>query len=383
MVLIELLADLHVNVYFALGTAYFLILSVSNVIWLRLSSRKPKKTDGGLVSVLIPARDEEENIGRCLDSLIGQTYSNYEIIVLDDQSMDRTWEIVTTYERKYPQIVRVHRGKELPESGWTGKAHAMQQLSELAAGEYFLFTDADTIHQHDSVAWAVTNIESHRVDFVSGYLHHELHTFGEKLIVPAMYLMTAFLIPLWLIPSTKRPGLSFAIGQLIMFRRTAFEAIGGYSRVSERISDDIFIVRELKKAGYRAIFLDISNYVRCRMYSGYGESIQGISKNIFDFFKYRPVFFAFALTMLVIFTLLPLYLFLIRLLAIDVQAPATELSVLLFFLSWSVTLYDRGVRWWIPLLYPVLFIHLFYIVWKCFGKVAIGHGIVWKNRSIR
>ncbi|MBN1685772.1 MAG: glycosyltransferase [Spirochaetales bacterium] len=381
--MIDLLADLHINVYFALGTAYFLLLSLSNVLWLRMSSRRPRKTTGPLVSVLIPARDEEDNIGRCLDSLVNQTYENYEIIVLDDQSTDRTWNIISEFAHNYPELVKVHKGKKLPESGWTGKAHAMQQLSRLAAGEYFLFTDADTAHQPESVAWAVTNIEAHHVDLVSGYLNHELETFGEKLIVPAMYIMTAFLMPLWLIPSTKTPAFSFAIGQLIMFKRSAFEAIGGYSAVSERISDDIFIVRELKKAGYRAIFLDISDYVSCRMYTGYTESMNGISKNIFDFFKHRPLFFAIALTLLAIFTLLPLYLLIIRLLAIDARTPATELSVLLFALAWSLTLYDRGSRWWVPLLYPVLFLHLLYMTWRCFGKVAVGHGIVWKGRGIR
>lgn len=161
----------------------------------------------------------------------------------------------------------------------------MQQLSEYANGDYLLFTDADTVHSKESIAWAVTNIESHGVGCLSGYVSQELNTFGEVLIVRATYIMTTMILPLWLIAATKAPGLSFAIGQFIMFRRQAYEAIGGYSTVSGHISDDIFVVRELKNAGFCLIFLDIHRYVRCRMYIGYRASFNGICKNIYDFFK--------------------------------------------------------------------------------------------------
>lgn len=121
---------------------------------------------GGKVSVLIPARNEEDNLERCLESLLVQTYSNYEVVVLDDQSTDRTW-------------------------------------SEYANGDYLLFTDADTVHSKESIAWAVTNIESHGVDCLSGYVSQELNTFEEVLIVPATYIMTTMILPLWLIAATK------------------------------------------------------------------------------------------------------------------------------------------------------------------------------------
>ena len=293
------------QILFVLGTTYFLFLSISNIIWLRLSSRKPGRTTGGKVSVLIPARNEEKNIGLCLESLLVQTYSNYEVVVLDDQSSDGTWDVVSGYAERYPGLIRAVRGNPLPDNGWYGKPHAMQQLSEYASGEYFLFTDADTVHSVESISWAVSNIEWHKADCMSGYVFQELSTFGELLIVPATYIMTTMILPLWLIAATRAPMLSFAIGQLIMFRREAFDAIGGYSSVSERISDDIFIARELKKEGFRLIFLDIRRHIRCRMYEGYRESFNGFSKNIYDFFKNRPAFFTAAATSLVFFVVLP------------------------------------------------------------------------------
>jgi len=135
-----------------LGAVYFLFLSLSNIVWLRLSSRRPNTTVGGKVSVLIPARNEEENLEKCLESLLVQTYTNYEVIVLDDQSTDRTWEIITGYAKRCPELIRAVKGKPLPRDGWNGKPFAMQQLSEYARGDYFLFTDADTVHSRDSMA---------------------------------------------------------------------------------------------------------------------------------------------------------------------------------------------------------------------------------------
>jgi len=366
-----------------LGASYFLFLSLSNIIWLRLSSRKPHTTTGGKVSVLIPARNEEANLKRCLESLVVQTYTNYEVVVLDDQSTDRTWEIIDSYAKRYPGLIRAVNGKPLPRNGWNGKPFAMQQLSEYASGDYFLFTDADTIHSKESIAWSVTNIESHRVDCLSGYVSQELNTFGEVLIVPATYIMTTMILPLWLIAVTKSPGLSFAIGQFIMFRRQAYERIGGYASVSEHISDDIFVVRELKKAGFRLIFLDIRNYVRCRMYKGYRASFDGICKNIYDFFKKRPVFLAAALSALVFFVVLPSMLLPIQLIFGNSSVKIISLSVTIFLLAWSLTLYNRGLKWWAPFLYPLLFLHLLYMAWKSFGRVATGQGVFWKGRVLR
>jgi chlorobactene glucosyltransferase len=383
MTSIVVLLDNLVRLLFVLGAGYFFLLSLSNIVWLRLSSRKPSLTRGGLVSVLIPARDEEKNIGQCLDSLLTQTYRDYEILVLDDQSSDRTGEIIAEYERRHPERVRVVKGRPLAGDGWYGKPHAMQQLSEHARGEYLLFTDADTVHGRESLAWAVTNMEWHEADCVSGYVFQEMNTLGEQFIVPATYIMSAMVLPLWLIASLPAPGLSFAIGQMIMFRRRAFEAIGGYSRVRGKISDDLAIARELKKAGFREVFLDIRRHVRCRMYEGYRASFNGLSKNIYDLARNRSVFFAAAVTLLAAFVVLPLALLPIQLLTGNPAVTLTFACVLLFLLAWALVLYDRGLRWWVPLLYPVLYVHLLYMAWWSIGQASAGHGVVWKGRTLR
>ena len=269
------------HVVFMFATAYFLLLSVSNIVWLRFGTRKPTVTTGKRVSVLVPCRDEEPNVARCLESLLIQTYSNYEIVVLDDQSSDQTWEILCEYSRRHPNLIRAVRGNP-PPAGWCGKTYAMQQLSEHSTGDYLLFTDADTVHSTKSLAWAVTNIESHGADHLSGYVSQQIASLGELVIVPVMYIMSAIIMPLWLIPRSRTPALSFATGHLVMFRREAFVAVGGYRRVCDRISEDVFMAQEVKRAGFRVIFLDLREQVRCRMYAGYRAAFSGISKNIYD-----------------------------------------------------------------------------------------------------
>jgi chlorobactene glucosyltransferase len=371
-----------IRLVFLLGVGYFLVLSISNVVWLRLSSHEPRLRRGRKVSVLVPARNEEKNISPCLDSLLAQTYANYEIVVLDDQSTDTTWEILAGYQERFPGRVRALRGEPLTE-GWLGKPHAMQQLAAAAAGEYLLFTDADTIHGTESIAWAVTNLEFHRADCLSGYVFQEMNTLGEQFIVPATYIMSAMLLPLWLITALPAPGLSFAIGQLLLFRRSAFEAIHGYAQVRGEISDDLAIARVLKKEGFREVFLDIRRHVRCRMYDGYRASFNGMSKNIYDIARHRSALFAVAITLLVAFVVLPLALLPIQILTGAAGAERTLLCVAAFLLAWAVVLYDRGLRWWAPLLYPVLFLHLLYMAWWCFAQIVTGQGVRWKGRTMR
>jgi chlorobactene glucosyltransferase len=366
----------------AAGTLCILFLSLVNILWLRSSSYRPSSTGMGKVSVLIPARNEESNIRRCLESLLHQSYTNYEIVVLDDLSTDRTWEIVSEYARRYPDLLRAVKGAPLPR-GWCGKTHAMQLLSQHAQGDYLLFTDADTIHTHESIAWAVTNINKHRSDFLSGYVYQELQSFGEALIVPTTYIMSTMVLPLWLIPRSNASMISFAVGQLVMFRRQAFEAIDGYSSVSDQISEDVFVARAVKKAGFRVVFLDIRRYVRCRMYEGYQESFNGIAKNIYDFFKNQPAFFASVASILVAFVVLPLVLIPIELYTGSSMLRFSLFSVLTFLLAWSLSLYDRGQKWWVPLLYPLTFLHLLYMAWKSYGRVTTGLGIEWKDRVFK
>jgi chlorobactene glucosyltransferase len=361
--------------------AIFLFLSVSNTLYLWLSSKGPTLTAGPRVSVLVPARDEEDNIGRCLDSLLSQTYKDYEIVVYDDMSSDTTWGIISGYAARNHRV-RAVRGTHLPE-GWFGKPHAMQRLADCATGDFFLFTDADTVHGPHSVSWAVTNAISHRADAVSGYPRQTTRSFGEVAVLSNIYLNSVLFMPLWLIPVIKLPFASHIFGQYIMFRASVFKSIGGYASVRHQISEDVYIGRELKKRGHRLVFLDAKKHVSCRMYRGFHDAVEGIAKNIYDFFE-KHVASILALTVFISGGLvLPVALLPIQVFIHGAHIPVASVSVGLFLAAWSLFLYNRGTPWYAPLLYPFLFMLLIYIAWKSVFKDTFGKGYLWKGRFVK
>jgi chlorobactene glucosyltransferase len=363
------------------GCVIFCFLSVTNTLYLALFTKKPRLTSGPRVSVLVPARDEEENIGRCLDSLLKQTYRDYEIIVYDDMSGDATWEIISGYAAKFPSV-RAVKGLDLPE-GWFGKPHAMQELASHATGEYFLFTDADTVHGEQSISWAMTNALAHRADVLSGYTRQVPKTFGEVAVLSNMFLNAVLFMPLWIIPLIRLPFASHIIGQFIFFKASVFKAMGGYASVRHKISEDIYMGRELKKRGHRLVFLDVKNHVACRMYRSFGGAIDGIAKNIYDFFE-KHVISIVALTVFIAGGLvLPVVLLPLEILTHGSHIHLAAATVGLFFGAWALFLYNRGMVWYAPLLYPFLFILLIYIGWKSVIADTIGKGYLWKGRIVK
>lgn len=363
------------------GSAIFLFLSVSNTLYLLLFSKRPVLTDGPRVSVLVPARDEEENIGRCLDSLLDQTYRNYEIVVYDDMSGDATWDIISGYAKQHASVKAV-RGTELP-PGWFGKPNAMQQLAAHATGDYLLFTDADTVHGPHSLSWAVTNALANRADALSAYPRQITRSFGEIAVLSNIYLNSVMFMPLWLIPVIPLPFISHIFGQYILFKASVFRSIGGYECVRSHISEDVYIGRELKKRGHRLVFLDVKDHVTCRMYPSFYEAVQGIAKNIYDFFE-KHVASIIALTVFISAGLvLPVALLPLEILTRGQFVYLAATAVGLFLAAWALFLYNRGMPWYAPLLYPFLFILLICIAWKSVIDDTLGKGYLWKGRFVK
>jgi chlorobactene glucosyltransferase len=375
------------DILFLVGMAWVAFVSIANVLWLRVAGRGPESRPADesgrpKVSVLLPARNEEHGIADCLASLVEQSYGSYEIVVLDDGSTDGTWEIASRFAARHPALVRAVRGRPLPREGWCGKPHAMQQLAAEATGDILMFTDADTVHGPMSVAWAATNLLAHRADLLSGYARQEIRTVEEALIAPAFYVMNAFLLPLALVPHTRASGLSFAIGQMMVFRRAAFEAIGGYAPVADHIGEDVSIARELKRAGFRTVFLDAARHVRCRPDGGSRGAARSVFKNIYDYCRRRPLTVALGAVLAAVVAVIPAFLAAGGLLAGRVE-PRALARVAAFLAVWALVLYDRGHRWWVPLLSPLFFLNLMMLTGRATFAAAARRGVVWKARTLR
>ena len=379
MLLIEVLSPFYYPALLVVGS-YFFILSLTNHYEMWRFTHAPEIFDGPMVSVLIPARDEEANIEACLASLRSQVYANYEILVLNDNSSDRTMEILNRIAGA-DKRVRVFDGKPLPE-GWYGKPFALHQLTTQAKGEILIFTDADTVHGPTSVSWAVTNIKRLKADMISGYVGQVFKSFGEIVTVPLMFFLTGFVIPLSLNRLVKKHWFSAAIGQFIAIRREVFDAIGGCESFRKKTSEDIYMSRYVKSKGYSTRFLNITEHVKCRMYEGYHAAVAGIGKNIFDFLGKNSVLLFFLMIVVFFFLFFPLPLLILCLVTSSPWTLHIFVVVLLYTLTWLFMFLGQRLNWWYGLLWPLLFLNLIYMaIWSWFRTVS-GKGFSWKNREV-
>jgi chlorobactene glucosyltransferase len=359
---------------------YFFFLSLANHYEMWLHTVPGELLDGPLVSVLIPARNEEQNIKKCLDSLCRQNYKNYEILVINDNSTDATWAIINRIARTNPRV-RVFNGKPLPED-WYGKPFALHQLAREARGDILLFTDADTIHGPVSLSWAVTNITKTGADLLSGYVGQVLESFGERMTVPLMFFLTGFVIPLFMNRYTKLSFFSSAVGQYIAIKREVFNKIGGCEAFKKKTSEDIYMARHVKRQGYSTMFLDITGEVCCRMYSGYRAALEGIGKNIFDFLGKNTFLLLFAALAVFFFLLFPFPLFFYALISKSPHLLQLAIVNILYTLTWLMLFVGCRITWYYAFLWPLMFINLLYMAgWSWFRTIS-GRGFRWKDRVV-
>jgi chlorobactene glucosyltransferase len=373
----------HLEIYTYLVSIvilYFIVLSCCNMFYLWHNTTLEIQSNGPKVSILIPARNEEQNIERCLMSLVKQSYSKYELIVLDDNSTDSTAKIIKRLQAEYPKI-KLLSGQPLA-TGWHGKAFAMQQLLEAATGEYLLFVDADTVHHHDMLAFSVSNILEKKADLMSGYTKHSMRNWGERLIVPTIYLMMAMVFPFFLIQKSKFARNSFAIGMYMMYRKQALVDIGGFAAVKNEINEDIMMARILKKHKKITTFIDAKSMVTTNMYNSFKAAYQGISKNIFPAAD-KNIFE----TILIVVLIFAIFLLPILLFTESVLVGAVNyillLPIILMLFMWSLVMINRKHSAVYAFTYPIMMAVLLCITLTSTKKIAFGKGVLWKDRFVK
>ena len=226
-----------------------------------------------LVSVIVPARNEEVCLGACLQSLVVQTGVSWEIIVVDDGSTDRTREIAQSFPG-----VRVISAPPLP-PGWVGKNNAVSAGAAKARGEWILFTDADTVHRPGSLARSVAEAQKRGVALLSYSPEQVVGTFWEKAVMPVVFAELA---------STYRPSevsdpassSAAANGQYILISREAYEAVGGYATIATNLLEDVALARAVKSSGRKIFFRFGGDAVRTRMYRNWTQLREGWTKNL-------------------------------------------------------------------------------------------------------
>ena len=261
-----------------------LVLNLRSLRRPDINSKVPKPAP--LISVLIPARNEEENIETCLKSLQKQDYPNFEILVLDDNSEDRTAELVEGMAAKDNRI-RLIRGESLPE-GWAGKPFACYQLAEKAKGSWLLFIDADTTHAPHMLRSTLALALELKPSLLSGFPRQMAESLPEKVAMPVLYFVIMSLLPLWWVHRSKGLKPSLTIGQFILFPREDYWRIGGHMAVKDRILEDVWLGVETVRHGGRHIAIDLSSVFYCRMYRDVGKMWEGFVKWMYSVAALSP-----------------------------------------------------------------------------------------------
>lgn len=351
----------------------------------------PPPESGPRISVIVPARDEERNIRRCVEALLSQTWPDYEVLVLDDRSSDATPRILAELAGRNPRL-RVLHGADLP-PGWAGKPYALHQAAAQARGEWLCFIDADTFLAPEALAAVHAAAQEMRADLFTLMTAQEVKTFWERVILPLVFTALSVGFSPRKVNDPKRKD-AIANGQFIFIRRAVYQAIGGHAAIKDSIVEDKDLAALVKGAGYRLVVADGRQVASTRMYTSLPEMWEGWTKNIFLGLKGSAgmlllgAFGAFLSLMAAL--ALPLWLAAGLAwfaagggsMALLVAAEAALLWGYLIF--WRVlalrgTDVPRGYALTVPLGAAVFAAMMFASAWK----VLSGRGVTWKGRRYR
>lgn len=340
--------------------------------------------DAPAVSVIIPARDEARNIGRCVRSVLSSTYPRLELIVVDDHSSDGTASVAREAASGDPRLA-VIEPLPLPD-GWFGKQWACASGAAIARGEILCFADADTTHAPDLVTRSVNAMRSREADLFSIAGRQELGGFWERLIQPQIFTMLlARYGGTEQVSRSPRVHDKIANGQCIFVRRAAYESIGGHAAVRDKVAEDLMLAQRMFSAGHRVALALGTEQLSTRMYTSLRELVGGWSKNIYaggiDAMPGGRVGRAlFPLALVLPFAILlapPIALLLAWTLptAVTLWAGMATLASLAFWLM----VYRRiGEPAWYALLYPL---GAGLMTWIAARAIARGRRVAWKGRD--
>ncbi len=238
-----------------------------------------------IVSILVPARNEEGNIKQCLQSLVDQNYEALEILVLDDRSTDKTAKIIKDVSSSSAKI-KFLEGTPLPK-GWVGKNWACHQLSKQATGELILFIDADTILSQGSVLAAVTAHQKKDVDLLTIIPHRTASCLTERLMFPLMDWALFCWIPMKLAHKIQTPHLSATFGQFMLFNSASYRKIGGHEKIFDNPLDDFALGRLIMKRGLTWALIGGSTDISVLPYKGNVAAFKAVSRSVFPALYYR------------------------------------------------------------------------------------------------
>lgn len=257
------------------------------------------------VSILVPARDEAENLRRTLPRLLALDYPGLEILLLDDRSRDGTAEVARALAIDIGPRLRVMEGPE-PPPGWVGKNWACHQLAAAATGEILVFCDADVEAAPAAVRATVALMQRHRAGALTALPRQKLEGWMQAAVVPVVaQLPVLALLPIRLIPIVRSPSLSMANGQWLAFTRAAYDASGGHAAVRGEVLEDVALGRRIKASGQRLVACVAPSLLAVRMYDDARRMREGFRKNLYPLLGGRRLPFLLMLALICFAWLVP------------------------------------------------------------------------------
>jgi chlorobactene glucosyltransferase len=370
----------------ALFIVLFLILGLVTVLvnyfTVRRFDQYPPASEFPSVSVLVPARNEACNIAACVTSLLAQDYPDFEVIVLDDNSTDDTPLILAGLARTSPRL-KVLKGSPLPED-WLGKHWACRQLDRAASGKLILFTDADTRHAPDMLRASVSALQAERADLVTAFPRELVETWGEKLLVPIIGWGIFTFIPIRLVQKLHWATLSITVGQFMLFRREAYDAIGGYEAIRSEIVDDVCLGRRIITSGHEWRLLNGTRHVSCRMYRSFWDTVNGFGKSLFAVFDFRIIPYLLTLLLIGVAFIEPAVALVSRWMGHALTSLPLEyatLAVALSIVLWMIAYRRFQFPAYLVFYYPLSVLLLILVALRSFFQTAAGTS-TWKDRVL-
>ena len=368
------------RLFLAFGVALVAVVAAVQLLWgwLEIPSladvpASPAWTQPPRVSVIVAARDEERHIEAAVSSLLGQDYPDYQIVVVDDRSTDRTPEILARLARMDARV-RMTRVNELPH-GWLGKNHALHLGARSADGELLLFADADVMLEPSAVSRAVRLLGVERADHLAVAPDLDLPTWPLALVVN--YFMMWFL--LWLRPwraRSPRNSAFIGIGAFNLVRASSYRAVGGHERIRLRPDDDIMLGKLLKDSGAAQRIADGAGIARVEWYPSLGQLARGFRKNAFAGLHYSILM---ATGAMVGNLLLAVWPFVAVWMTAGPERALYVVAALSQVAAYAGSASTKRSRWWLAPLYPLAALLFVAILCAAVVRTLRRHGIEWRG----
>ena len=229
------------------------------------------------VAVLIPARDEERNIGACVKSVLASRGVGLEVLVLDDGSTDRTAELVREIALRDARV-RLVEARALPK-GWNGKQHACWVLAQETDAALLLFLDADVRIMPEALVRCVGEMQARRVALLSGFPRQILGGWMERMLLPLIHFVLLGLLPMERMRKSTKAAYAAGCGQFFLAEREAYFACGGHAAIRDTRHDGLRLPEEFRRHGLRTDLVDLTELAEVRMYCSASEVWMGLAKN--------------------------------------------------------------------------------------------------------